>query len=753
MSLARSVWSQSPPSGVAWLAPGLALALGVLAAAPAAQEPAPRPRIGLVLSGGGARGAAHAGVLAVLEEMRVPVDFVVGTSMGAIVGGLYAYGLSPAELQALLVRDDMPDGWDYLLLDGPRRRDLGFRRKEEERRFLSDIRIGVRDGALAFPKGLLQGQNLEIELRCATAEAHDLRTFDDLPLPFRCLAVDIRNGERVVLEGGNLADALRASMSLPGIFAPVQIDGRLLIDGGILDNVPVDVARDLGAEVLIVVDIGTPLDTEADVADLFAVTGKMVAILTEQNVRQSRASLRPEDVLLTPDLGDITSADFERADESIAIGARTARAMAERLGRLAVPAAEYERFLARQRRPPRPWPVVRSIAIANDSGFGEEAIATRLGVAVGAPLDEAALRAGCERLFGTDDLERVSFALRDWREGAADLYVGVEEKGWGPSYLRLGLGLESNFEGESLFNLSALYNARLLDPLGAEWRTRVQVGNENLLESEYYQPLDAAGRWFVAPRLVAEREPARLFQQGQLVAEADVSTATLGLDGGRQLGNWGELRVGAAGLLGDLDLDFTTLPVPPDRHFQDGYARTLLQVDTLDNARFPGAGSLGRLEWQAGLPELGGDTRYDRVEARWLQALSLGEHTALVPTARFVSATRGTLPVHAQPTLGGFLNLSGFPRDSFRDQHTGLLALVGHHRLAGSAGAFGLPLYIGGSFEAGNVWTTRSAIGDEWILAGSVFLAVDTPLGPGFLAYGQAEGGEQSVYFFFGPWL
>jgi NTE family protein len=727
-----------------------ALTMWFAAAEVDAQQPAaPRPRIGLVLSGGGARGIAHAGILAVLEELRVPVDCVVGTSMGSIVGGLYAYGLSPDELQTMLVRKGVANDWPYLLLDGPRREDMVFRRKEDERNFQSRLRVGVHDGALAFPKGLLQGQNLEVELRLLTMAAHDLRSFDDLPLPFRCVAVDIATGEQVVLASGSLPDAMRASMSLPGVFAPTRIGNRLLLDGGLLNNVPVDVARALGVDVLIVVDIGTPLNQKPEINNLFDVTSQMVAILTEQNVRASRASLRPEDVIITPDLGTITSADFGRAAESIDIGRAAALGVADRLRKFSVSEAEYAAFLKKQRRVPAPMPQIRNLQVINDSGLGTPLLETRFGLRVGSVLNEDALRLGCEQLYATDDLERVAFSLSDWRDGAADLQLRIEEKSWGPSYLRFGLSLESNFQGDSQFNVSMQYTSRTMDSLGAEWRTKVQFGNDNLIESEYYQPLDAEGRWFVAPRVAGERRPATLYDQGQKVTELQVTDGTAGFDIGRQFGRWGELRVGVQWTLGDLDVISTLAPVP-NQHFDDAVARVLLQVDTLDSPRFPHRGSLGKFEWRIGLPELGADVRYQQLHTEWTQAIPLGPDTTVLPRAVFVTPLADVTPAYAEPGIGGFLNLSGFARNAFRDQGTGLMSLIGYQRLAGSTGMFGVPVYVGGSIEAGEAWSSRAESMGVYRMAGSAFLGIDTPLGPSYLAYGQAEGGNRTLYFFLG---
>lgn len=718
-----------------------------------AQAPAAkRPKIGLVLSGGGARGTAHVGVLKVLEEMRIPVDFVVGTSMGSIVGGLYAYGHSPEELQRILTRADSADDWEYLLLDGSRRKDMSFRRKEDDRRFLTTLRIGVHDGALAFPKGLLIGQNLETELRMMTLEAHAMKSFDDLPLPFRCVAVDLLEGTQVILADGSLPDAMRASMSLPGVFAPARIRGRELLDGGLLNNVPIDIARQLGAEVVIVVDIATPLEKNAKLPDFFRVTAQMIAILTDQNMRQSRASLKPDDLWIAPDLGNITSADFERGVECIAAGEKAARSFAEPLRKFAVSQAEFDQFLQKQRRKAAPMPVLRNIQLTNDSGLSKDLIESRLDIFPGTQFDPIRARKSAERLYGTDDLERVSLSLSEWRDGEADLNVDVQEKSWGPSYVRFGLALESNFQGESAFNLSGQYNARVLDSLGAEWRTRLQVGRENIVDSEYYQPMDAGGLWFVAPRVFAENAPANVYQQNVRVADVNITYGGAGFDGGMHFGNWGELRMGLEGVYGDVDIDGPNVPVQGGT-FQDTRARIKMQVDTLDNPVFPHAGILAGAQWRAGLPDLGADVGYQQVSLRWVQGIAITHDTAIIPRAQFTTEIDASEPIYVQPSLGGFLQLSGLDPESLRGVNSGLVSLILDHRMSGTNASFTFPMHVGGSIEGGNTWNNDKWFGGSYTLAGSVFVGVDTPIGPTFLAYGQAEGGARSVYFFLGPVL
>jgi NTE family protein len=364
----------------------LAAVLVLLGGAAGAQEPAAGgERIGLVLSGGGARGCAHVGVLKVLEELRVPVHCITGTSLGSIVGGFYAYGLSPDRLEQEMTRSGNRRPWGLLLQDQPLRSQRTFRRKQEDYEFLVDIGLGFRDGEFRLPKGLVQGQNLELELLGLSTGAHALGSFDELPIPFRAVAVELRTGKRVVLERGNLAMAMRASMSLPGILAPAVLDGVELLDGGLVDNVPIALAREMGATRLIVVDIGTPVEID-EVNSALAVSSQMVQIMGQQNVDDSLALLQPSDVFIQPDLGDITSADFGRAAESIEIGEAAARAAADRLRELALGETEYATYLAAQRRQVAPV-TIHEVQIDNRSGLGDALIRARVEVEPGHVLD------------------------------------------------------------------------------------------------------------------------------------------------------------------------------------------------------------------------------------------------------------------------------------------------------------------------------------------------------------------------------
>ncbi|MFC1624531.1 patatin-like phospholipase family protein, partial [Candidatus Omnitrophota bacterium] len=304
-----------------------------------------RLKIGLVLGGGGARGAAHVGVLKVLKELRIPIDYIAGTSMGAIVGGLYASGLSPEEIEELLTTID----WRDLFTDRPSGKDLSFRQKGDRRR-LFDFEWGLKKGRLVFPRGIIAGQKLGFLLKSMTLQVTDIEDFDLLPIPFRALATDIETGEVVVLGNGNLAESMRASMSIPGVFTPVEVDGQILVDGGAVKNLPIDVAKEMGADLIIAVNVGTSLAKREKLESAIDITIQVIGIMTLKSVKEQIALLGEKDLLITPRLGDISSSNFEKAEEIIQIGERTALGLTEDLKKYSVSMDEYKYFLARHGR-------------------------------------------------------------------------------------------------------------------------------------------------------------------------------------------------------------------------------------------------------------------------------------------------------------------------------------------------------------------------------------------------------------------
>jgi len=366
-----------------------------------------RPRIGLVLGGGGARGAAHVGVLKVLEELKIPIDCIAGNSMGAIVGGLYASGLSPEDIGREMTAMD----WDDVMDDRPPRPHRQFRRKRDDDNYLVKKQLGFGDGKVKFPLGAIQGQKFDRELSRLTAPAAGVRDFDKLPIPFRAVATDVETGKAVELSSGNLARAIRASMAVPGAFDAVEINGKLLVDGLVANNVPVDVARDMGADTVIVVNVGTPLLKRDQITDVFAVISQMTGILSDRNVEAQLRTLRNQDIYIQVDLGDISTTDFKRAGEAIAIGEKAARAAHDKLAVLSSEPSEYRQYAAAHSAPVQKPRVVSFVRIDKETRIGEDVLARPFQPLIGKPIDYQTLSYSIEELYGWDIFESVRYEI------------------------------------------------------------------------------------------------------------------------------------------------------------------------------------------------------------------------------------------------------------------------------------------------------------------------------------------------------
>lgn len=721
----------------------------VCPAAPATDHaPAERPRIGVVLGGGGARGAAHIGVLRELERLQVPVDAIAGTSMGAIVGGLYAAGKTPAELEEIVATLD----WGNSFKDKPPRRDLAFRRKQDDAAFPIQFELGLRDGSLQLPRGLIQGQKLAHILRELTEATGPIEDFDQLPIPFRAVASDLGSGEAWVMASGDLAEALRASMSAPGIFAPVVVDGRTLVDGGLVGNVPVETIQAMDVDIVIAVDVEFPLYPPEDLNSALDVTAQMLTILIRKETQRQLDALDDDDILIRPELGLFGSTNFAEIREAVEPGAVAAQQQEERLRELSLDDAAWQAHLqaraARQTREPAP-PTVDFVRVSGGGPLSERVLQARLATQPGDPLDTATLAADAASLYGLNLYEHVDY--RVVREnGDTGIEFVARPKSWGPNYLRFGIGLEDDFEGTTSFNLSARLTRAGVNHLGAEWRTDLQIGTEPLLESEFYQPLDYDSRYFVAPRVSLLQRNIRTFAGDERVARYRLSEAEAGLDIGRELGHWGEFRVGVFRGTGTADLKVGD-PTLPNFDFQSGGFFANFAVDTLDDAQVPLDGSRLNLRWELLRPGVGADAEFDTVSLEYVVARTWGRHT-LQLGADYSTTVETDSQVQNFFPLGGFLRLSGLARGEISGPHAGLARLVWLRRSGETGGGvFDVPLYIGASIEAGNVWQERSAIGtDDVLVNGSLFIGLDTYFGPLYLAAGFAEEGKSNFYLSLG---
>lgn len=704
-----------------------------------------RPRIGLVLSGGGARGAAHVGVLKVLDEMQVPVDAIAGTSMGAVVGGLYASGMNARDIEKLISSLN----WQDAFQDRPPRAELGFRRKQDDRNFLVRYSLGIRKDGFVLPQGLVQGQKLEQVLRNSTLPVADVQDFDRLPIPFRAIATDLETGEAVLMKSGDLVTAMRASMSAPGVFAPAPREGRLLIDGGLVENLPIDIARQMNVDILIVVDVSFPLYARDELTSPLEVTNQAFAIMIGSRTREQRAKLLSSDILIEPPLGRFPSMDFSRVPQALEAGEIATRLQKAKLSALALDHASYRGYLAARGARGNAMPIIHFVRAGRDSTEYANLVAATMKDVTGKPLDKELVQRRLSSLYALDLFESIDYALIE-ENGQAGLELSLRRKSWGPNYVRVGLNLEDDFEGGNRYNIALRFIKTEINKLGGEWLTDLQIGDNPRVFSEFYQPISLFSRYFVAPRVEFQERSINLLEDEKRIAEYRVRTLEGGLDVGREFSNWGELRFGMRRgsarshvLIGDPDL-------PSDEANRGGFF-TRFTYDKLDSIFFPRRGQQLELEWRGERTNMGGDQRFDAYSVNWLIARSLDRHTLILSTDLGTTVDNLSTPENFF-TLGGFFNLSGLPPRSLAAPHYGIGRLIYYRKIGrGGSGVLDLPAYAGVSLEAGNTWLDRSdmSFGDLRKDA-SVFFGVDTPLGPLYLATGFDQGGSKAFYLFLG---
>jgi NTE family protein len=720
------------------------LALVALAALTFSVAAEARPKVCLVLSGGGARGAAHVGVIKVLQELHVPIDCVTGTSMGSIVGGAYATGLTVEEMEKTLATFSIRT----LLEEKPPRQDQAIRRKLDDRAPLFDIEAGLDARGISLQKGAITGIGLEAVLRRLSMRPGYL-DFDQLPIPYRAVATDLVTGKAVIFREGELASVMRASMSVPGAIAPAEIGDQLLVDGGLTNNLPVDVARAMGADIVIAVNLGTPLSPRESINNVFGVTSQMINILTEQNVRASLASLKPTDILIEPLLGTFSAGDFDNMPKAVVIGEAAARVVAERLAALASSPADYATFEQRRTRPvDSDTAPVDAIRFAEMKRVNPEVLKSEIETRPGVPLQPEVLDRDMRRLFGTGDFEHVNYRIV--REGDMRILdIEAVEKSWGPGYLRFGLGLSYDFKGNSLFDLAASFRRTWLDSLGAEWRTDAQLGRNSLLRTAWYQPLAASQAFFVEPYAEGRRTAFDLYQDDLRVASYNMDRLRVGVDVGTEVTKFGQARLGLAGgaLWPKLQSGPESLDLGHVRIDQAGI-RLGAVLDQLDNVNFPRSGVLASADIFASRRALGADDNYTRWDLAAQGAVALGGNT-------FGLGLRGAgtldrhLPAYDLVQWGGFLRQSGHPVNSLVGQSLTFGRFVYTYKLVDQKVFDGV--YAGFSAEGGRM--SRPVFPGQpngFVASGAVFLGVDSPLGPFYLAWGRSSDGASSAYLFLG---
>ena len=702
-----------------------------------------QPKIGLALSGGGARGAAHIGVIRELERQNIRIDYIAGTSMGAIIAGLYASGMSADQIEQAYRGID----WDNVLNDSPPRQELSMRRKFDQSIFQMDKKAGIKDGKLELPAGLIRGQKLELELQKLLMHVADVSDFDQLTIPFRAIASDIARNQAVVIKNGSMSQALRASMAVPGVFTPVHIDDRLLVDGGITNNLPVDVVREMGADIVIAVDIGSQLLKMDKTVSVITIAEQLTNVLVRRTTDEQIRTLAKGDILITPDLGMYSSGNFADSAPLIDKGEESAKGYITELARLQfhtpAPKSDTERN-------PCPscdqaYPVISYIRVENDSKIDNDFLQGMLQQKIGQPLDLASLDNDIGRIFGLGTFDSVQYDLEK-KGNETGLVLKVLEQPWGPNYLQFGLTMSSDFAKSNRFSIRFGYTKMPINSLNGEWRSILSLGEEPGIQTDLYQPLAIGSPWFIEPGAFAISNKYNIWEEDQIIAETRIVRIGAQIAVGREFSSLGNLRLGLRRYTGSSDVIIGD-PGFPEEDINAGEIYMEGRFDSLDNIFFPRHGWKGEIGWLGSRTELGADSDFDQAILKLLSAKTWDKHT-LHLGGQVMTTYNGIAPIQNYFRLGGLFNLPGYSENELAAQNS-VLAKVGYLRAFKSLLA--MPAYVGTTLQYGNVFQDESDIDlSDLKLAGSIYLGLQSVIGPLYLGYGLAESGESRIYFSIG---
>ena len=760
MALRRHAPAAAALVALLGLAPGRAVAEEPVAAGPvSAESPSPaievqsnahppgiscnqrdgdtsRPRIGLALGGGGARGVAHISVLRKLEELKIPIDCIAGTSMGSLVGGMYAAGGTIEDMEALVLETD----WKRLFDDTIPREERSYRRKQDDRDSVATLGVGINKGKVEISPGMLQGERILSMFERKTLSVSTVSDFDKLPIPFRATGTDLNTGRVVEIGHGSLAEAMRASMSLPGIFQPVVIDGHVLIDGGIAEQVPVDTVRRMGADIVIAVDVGTPLTALDENASLLQVISQLTGMLTVGNTRTSVAKLGGADVLIVPELGSVVATgDFAKAKEALAIGDQAADA-AVADGRLAS-LPRYGRGARPRSRPP-PTPVVEFVRLENDSRYSDEVLTAIIDVPVGRPVNPDELEQATLRAYSQGTFASVTYEVVE-EDGRTGVVVKAREKPQGPNYIQAGFLLQTDFSGTYESSLRVALLRSPVTEYGAEARILAALGSEAGLWGEYYHPFDPQARWYFYGRAGIQNRSTPLFNDdGHRIATYDTLVGGGGISLGRTFGLFGAAEVGVQRTEARSDLEVGN-PVLPDLEVGTGAVFGFVSIDRLDSLYFPRSGYSARLDYRTTVGWMGGDADFEEIGIDVLGAVPFGRH-AFQYGASYQTTLSGVLPLYERYSMGGRGRLVGFHYNELTGQNYAVVTVGYSYQLAE---VFGRSAVVGSTLEYGNAWNLRRDM--DWsdgIFNGSAYVGFDSWIGPMLFGYGMREGGEGVLF-------
>ena len=565
-----------------------------------------RPTVAVVLAGGGAKGAAHIGVLKALEEMQIPVDYITGTSMGSYVGGLYATGMSADEIESFIYTID----WNRGYRDRVNRSDRRVRDKEYEDRYQLNTDLGFGWGEIKARKGVVQGQNMLRILRETTGNLSPLDSFDHLAIPYRSVATDIIELEEVIIDHGHLVDAMMASMSVPGVLPPYEVDGRMLVDGGVTNNMPVDVARAMGADIVIAVDISTNYKDKDDFKTFLAAADQLSNYLVRRSTQEQAATLTKGDVFLRPNVGQMKTTEFDKMPSAYQAGYQAAREYSAQLSKLSLSNDDYQRYIDKKQKSRKQLKhgykkAVDKIVINNNTHYSDKLLENRLNLDSGEILRTTDIEYRVKDLYALDRFELITYEFENV-DKEQQLVIDVNEKSWGPNYLNLRFFLEDDFSTDSQYSIGVSANFTDINSHGAELRTNLEMGTDKRIDAELFSPFFSSQKLFTSASFTYSNQKRNLPVNAAAIEEPtlDVTQDYLPMTYKELIGEfalgyqptlWQELKIGTRYTDGEVEVS----PLPSLG--SGGYKRiggfVSYRLDSLDDFSLPTEGYFVDLEY------------------------------------------------------------------------------------------------------------------------------------------------------------
>jgi NTE family protein len=701
-----------------------------------------RPRIGVALDGGGALGLAHVGVLRWMEEHHIPIEAVAGTSMGGLVGAVYASGDSPDQIDAFVktIR------WDKVLADTIPYEDLSFRRKQDSKEFPATVLLTWQKGIKAR-EGYNSGQQVQLLIDQIALPYSQTTNFDDLPVPFRCVATDLVTARQKDFGSGDLSTALRATMALPGIFSPVRRDGTVYADGGLVDNLPVDVAKQMGADVVIAIYLQTkPLDPKEKLSPITTLAHSISVMIAANELRNMQAA----DVLISVPLSDYTATDYGDSEKIIAVGYAAAEAKATVLEKFSVDDAEWQRYINWRNSRRKTVPVPQFVAVKGVKGPLADQVTRALANDLHKPIQPADLGRQLMALTGDGRLGDVNYGLTD-RNGQPGLLIRAQDKPFGSIQIRPLFAIDGwNYEDITL-DAGARITDFDLGGAGAELRTDLYAGSELGVHMEYYRPLTAYGRFFVAPNGVADNSPLYLFSEKDLLAIYRQRTLGGGLDIGFAINKDSEVRLGYLASHLKLSPEVGDKALYPTEDGRQGTSRFRYVFNGVNDPIIPTRGSsiLVRTEWWDARPYAG--TQFPLAEVQLKHFFPVNEKSSIYLFGSAGSTLwkdPGGLPVFS---LGGSLRLPAYYQNELLTNQYYLFQSGYEYQLAELPALIGGKIMLIGGVDIAKAYDLPDASHHPSdAVAGMV---INTFLGPLLVGGSVGDSGHRKLFFQFGKTL